>query len=176
MTAEERLTQKYEKWKEAVDNPNDASAVFRFFFNNPHWPLFDETVKIAERNATTDVPDTLLLKWFKRYPPKTSEGIRAYTNCLLKTDPALAEEYIRQTWIFQNLSPQFMREYKGEFGNHMSSMDDAKKAKRLMNSIKIDQLDALKGMVDGKISEHISAFLKKHFSSKSAGYSKNDLK
>lgn len=176
MTAEERLTQKYEKWKEAVDNPNDASAVFRFFFNNPHWPLFDETVKIAERNATMGVPDTLLLKWFNRYHPKTSEGIRAYTNCLLKTDPALAEEYIRQTWIFQNLSPQFMREYKGEFGNHMSSMDDAKKAKRLMNSIKIDQLDALKGIVDGEISEHISAFLKKHFSSKAVGYSKNDLK
>lgn len=172
----DKVLGKYDKWKIAVNTPENSIKVFSFFYNNPHWPLFEESVKIAEKNISSNISDSIILKWFKRYHPKTSEGLSAYINRLMKTDPDFAKTYIKQTWIFQNLAPQFMSEYKSEFEDYVSSIDDAKKAKKLIQNIKIDQLKALKGIVVDDISQYISAFLKKHFSSKSGGYSSVDLK
>ena len=168
--ATDKLLEKYNIWKVAVNNPKDACKVFSFFYNNPHWPLFEESVKIAEKNIKSYMSNSMILKWFKRYQPKTSDGLTVYTNRLIENDPNFAKTYIRQTWIFQNLSPEFMEEYKNEFEDYVAPLDDALKAKRLMKTIKTDQLIALKGMVANEISSYISNFLKKYFSSKSGGY------
>lgn len=169
------ISLKYSKWKEAITNPKDSKKVFAFFYNNPHWPLFEDSVREAEKNITGDVSDGMLLKWFKRYQPKTSEGLKTYINRLIKDEPDFADSYIKKTWIFQNLSPKFMDEYRTRFEDHVSSVEDAQKARILMKSIKIDQLLALKDIVIEEISDFISTFLEKHFTSKSGGYSKKDL-
>jgi soluble lytic murein transglycosylase len=167
--------EKYDKWKVAVSNSANSSKVFAFFYNNPHWPLFEESVKTAEQNINQDVSDSMLLKWFKRYPPKTSEGVVAYINCLLRNDPEFAKIYIKQTWIFQNLSPKFLVEFRNQFKERLSPVDDANKAKRLINSLKIKQLIALKEITVYEISQYISAFLNKYVLTKTNGYSKSDL-
>lgn len=51
-----------------------------------------------------------------------------------------------------------MEEYKNEFEDYVTPLDDALKAKRLMKTIKTDQLIALKGMVANEISSYISNF------------------
>lgn len=169
------IVEKYKKWKIAVKKPKDATKVFAFFYNNPHWPLFDESVKKAEKNAKS-VSKKTILKWFKRYSPKTKEGLELYIKCLLEENRAFARKYIKQTWVFQNLSPEFMERYKTEFSDYVSPIEDAKKTKRLIKDVKISQLSTLKSMVIDEISDYISDFLERYVASKSEGYSKEDLK
>ncbi|MDR1391443.1 MAG: lytic transglycosylase domain-containing protein [Holosporales bacterium] len=174
--ANERLEKKYEKWKIAIKNPADCSKVFCFFYNNPHWPLFEESVKIAEKNINSKVSDSVVMKWFKRYPPKTSDGLIFYTKRLLKIDPKFAKTYIGQTWIFQNLSNNFIKKYRSEFREYITPIDDAAKSKRLIETMRMDQLSILKPLVLPDISNYISRFLKKYFLAKSNKYSAADLK
>ncbi|MDR2667148.1 MAG: lytic transglycosylase domain-containing protein [Holosporales bacterium] len=168
-------SEKYNQWKIAVNNPKNSKKVFSFFYNNPHWPLFNESVKIAEEHIDADVPDSMIIKWFKRYPPKTSHGLSCNVERLLKNEPDFAENYVKQTWIFQNLSPEFLKKFRRKFEKYITSVDDAKKAKYLINSLKIEELKALKEVVPAIISNYIDKFLKKHSSSKASGYSKKDL-
>ena len=169
------ISVKYEKWKLAVTNPSNAKLVFSFFYNNPHWPLFEKTVRIAEKHAKNKISKNMALKFFKRYPPKTKEGLKLYIDFLLEKQPEFAKNYIKQTWIFQNLSPSFMNKYRKEFSEYVSSVEDARKTKYLMNGLQLKQLEALKNIVIDEISDFISDFLEKHILSKSKGYSKEDL-
>ena len=171
----DKITIKYEKWKLAVDNPKDAKNVFAFFYNNPHWPLFEESVKIAENNIDDSISDSMILSWFKRYTPKTGSGIKAYMKRLINFNPEKAKEYIKQTWIFQNLSHEFIPDYRSEFSNYLTVLDDAQKAKYLTQHKQIDQLKVLRKLVNNDISEYISSFLKNYFSNKIANVSIKDI-
>lgn len=162
---DDKITMKYEKWKIAIDNPKNAAKVFAFFYNNPHWPLFEKSVRIAENNINDSVSNFMVLTWFKRYSPKTGNGLKAYMKRLININPEKAEEYIKQTWIFQNLSPEFLSDYRTEFSDYLTPIDDAKKAKYLSQLKQIDQLKILKNLVSNDISEYISSFLKRYFSS-----------
>ena len=173
--AQDKLVIKYEKWKKAVSNPKDAKGVFAFFYNNPHYPLFEKSVRIAEKYANKNVPKGMALKWFKRYSPKTKEGLELYIRYLLEEQPEYAKNYIKQTWVFQNLSPKFMNKYKFKFANYVSPVEDAKKTKRLMKNMKVKQLEVLKDIVIDEIADFISDFLEKHVVNKSGGYSKQEL-
>lgn len=157
---DDKLVAKYEKWKLAVTNPKASKNVFAFFYNNPHWPLFEESVKTAEKHITDSVSDSMILKWFKRYTPKTNEGLKAYMERLIKANPQKATEYIKQTWIFQNLSPDATKEYRADFSQYITSIDDAKKAKYLEKNHQIDQLKILKDLVSSEISSYISQFIR----------------
>lgn len=170
-----RIVAKYEKWKIAVKNPKKAKNVFSFFYNNPHWPLFESSVRVAEKNAKYNTPKNMVIKWFKRYTPKTKEGLELYINYLLEEQPDFAKTYIKQTWIFQDLSPKFMDKYKAEFANYVTPVEDAKKTKHLIKRLKIKQLVALKHIVIDEISDFISDFLEKHRIKKSAGHSRQEL-
>jgi soluble lytic murein transglycosylase len=169
------IVTKYNEWMKAVSNPNDWMGVFRFFYNNPHWPLFLETVKIAETKTTAVTADSLIMKWFKRYPPKTREGTVAYIDCLLRHDPNFAAVYIKQTWALQNMSPEFLVDFRARYKDHISPIDDAKKVKRLIGSLDIKQLTALQKIAPKDVSAYISNFLKKFVNEKTCGYSKIDL-
>jgi soluble lytic murein transglycosylase len=162
-------------WIEAVSNPNDCTKVFLFFYNNPHWPLFQETIKIAETKITASTPDDLVIKWFKRYPPKTREGTVAYIDRLLRHEPDFARSYIKQTWILQNLAPEFIVDFRTRYRNYITPIDDAKKAKRLVGLIAVKQLVELQKIVSVEIKTYISDFLKKFVNEKTWGYSRSDL-
>ncbi|MDR1289205.1 MAG: lytic transglycosylase domain-containing protein [Holosporales bacterium] len=168
--------EKLEKWKVAIRNPSNHKNVFSFFYYNPHWPLFQESVKEAERNIP--IPPTnspFLLTWFKRHPPMTGDGTIAHAYCLLQTDPELGKLYIKQNWIFQNFSDDFAVRYREEFEKYLTPIEDARRAKRLMAQNKIPQLIAMKKMVIPQIAEYIALFLRQNFAEKSSGFSAKDL-
>ncbi len=170
-----KIVAKYAKWRIAIEDPTNARNVFLFFYNNPHWPLFEESVRIAEKYAPGKVSKNMVLKWFKRYVPKTKEGLELYINCLLDEQPAYAQTYIKQTWVFQDLSPEFMNKYKTEFANYVTPIEDAKKTKQLIKTMKVEQLDTLKNIVIDEISDFISGFLEKHVVKRTGGYSRKEL-
>ncbi|MDR1333213.1 MAG: lytic transglycosylase domain-containing protein [Holosporales bacterium] len=173
--ADAQLTAKYEKWKKAVTNPNDCLNVFLFFYNNPHWPLFHETVKIAETKISPQTSDSVLLKWFKRHTPKTREGLIAYIDRLLRSEPDFAIEYIRQTWILQNLAPEFLIAFRLRYKDFIRPIDDAQKAKRLVGLLNIPQLQALQQVTSDEVRAYISNFLERVANTKMRGYKRAQL-
>ncbi|MDR0744498.1 MAG: transglycosylase SLT domain-containing protein [Holosporales bacterium] len=152
--------EKFEKWQEAIKNPKDYKKVFLFFYNNPHWPLFKESIKTAEKNVDPNIPNKIVLKWFKKYPPKTPEGIKIYSKILLKTSPKEAREYIEQTWIFQNLPNKFAKEYRNEFKEYLTEIEDAKRAKHLISAKRLPQLKDMQNYAAAEVSEYIAKYLK----------------
>jgi soluble lytic murein transglycosylase len=174
-TRKDRIIAKYNTWIEAISNPNDCAKVFHFFYDNPHWPLFQESVKTAEMKIIASTPDDLVIKWFKRYSPRTREGIVAYIDRLLRHEPNYARIYIKQTWILQNLAPEFIVDFRTRYKDYITSIDDAKKAKRLVSLTNVKQLVALKKIVSREIRIYISGFLKKFVNKKTWGYSRSDL-
>ncbi len=163
---------KFDKWKIAVSTPSDSLKVLRFFYNNPHWPLFEESVKIAEKNITDNIPDSVIIPWFKRYKPRTSDGLLTYIERLLKTSPKEAMQYIKQTWIYQNLSSGFSKEYREKFEKYLTPVEDAKKAKFLMKKLNLDQLRSLKDIT----SKSISDYIKKYFQNKQKVPKKQEIR
>ncbi|MDR1034647.1 MAG: lytic transglycosylase domain-containing protein [Holosporales bacterium] len=172
----DEVMNKYCKWKLAIQDPSDYQKVFAFFYNNPHWPRFKDSVKDAEKNIPrSSFKSLFLLKWFKRYPPITGDGIIAFTHCLLETDPDRAKLYIKQTWVLRNFTDLFVDRYLKEFRQFLTPVDDAKRVKRLMQQNKIQQLIAMKKLTTPQVTEYITRFLREYFVTKSSGFSVKDL-
>jgi soluble lytic murein transglycosylase len=168
---------KFRKWEIAIQNPSDYLTVFTFFYNNPHWPEFEKSVKEAEKNiphSPRKIP--FLVKWFERHPPMTGAGIIAYAHCLLKTNREMALEYIKQVWILQNITDSLAEEFREEFGSYLTPLDDARRAKRLMDQNKVQQLIAMRKITTTQIAGYIDRFLRQKFADKASGYSANDLR
>lgn len=151
---------KYKKWQEAIERPQDFKNVFLFFFNNSHWPLFEETVKIAEKNIKLGQADDIVFRWFQKYPPKTASGTKIFSKLLLEKLPEFGKNYIKQTWIFQNLTPDFAKEYREEFKDILTTTDDAKRAKVLINTKKLFELQSMQKYIDPSVSKYIKDYLK----------------
>ena len=153
------INEKYNKWKEVINNMSDTEKVFDFFYDNPHWPLFRQSVKDAERNIAKSqtINDDMLILWFKRYPPTTKAGIEAYIDILLRRDRKTAEKYIKQTYIFQNLEPEYVIQFKEKYGNYISVVEDAQRAKRLVSQNDTKQLITMKNIVsDNDVLQYIT--------------------
>lgn len=173
--ASDKILAKYNEWKAVIQNPKDAMKVFSFFYNNPHWPLFDKCVAEAEMNISNFFQRRLILKWFKRYPPKTGQGLISYCNALMGYDSKIAKKYISQTWILQNLSAKCAMEFRKFFTNILDPLDDAYRAKRLAKQRKTKQLKELTSIVIPDIAEYIYDFLDRAFKSKAGKYSRSDI-
>lgn len=149
---ENKLVTKYNEWREVISNNSSVMRIFEFFGENPHFPLFKSTVKNAERRIKDDlsITNAKLIQWFKKYPPMTREGIEAYIEALLRTDTKTAEKYIQQTYVFQNLEPSYATDFRKKYGEYISVVNDAQRAKRLATQNDIKQLLEMKNAINEK--------------------------
>ena len=161
------LINKYDDWKKAIKRPKNSKAVFHFFYDNKHWPLFNESVTIAERNISKKkilsknvVSDNDIYKWFKKYPPTTKEGTEAYIGCLENQNKPLAMKFIKQTWVFQNLDGQYLKDFREMYSNYLNDIDDAQKVKNLEAQNNTTNLFIMKDIVENdKTKEYINKIL-----------------
>ena len=172
---EVKRIEKYEKWKEVFKDPSNYIKTFSFFYHNPHWPLFDEFSRKAEEHIAQNDFNPILVKWFKRYPPKTSNGVISYIDVLLKNDEDLAIRYIKQTWIFQNLSPEFSIKFRKRYNKYISRVEDANRVKRLISQKQYPQLEAMKKIASKQILGYIKQYLKRTLKTDSGKYKVEDL-
>jgi soluble lytic murein transglycosylase len=93
----------------------------------------------------------------------------------MKTDTERAKLFIKQTWRFQNLSTEFAVEFRQRFEGVLEPADDATRAKRLIQQNAVEQLEALKDLVDPLVTSYIDDFLKKANKTKSSGFSTETL-
>ncbi|MBR1944393.1 MAG: lytic transglycosylase domain-containing protein [Alphaproteobacteria bacterium] len=161
------LIDKYDTWKKAVKKPKNAKAVFDFFYENEKWPLFNESVTIAEKNINKSkikkkqLKNNDIYKWFRKFPPMTKEGVEAYISCLEIQDKKLATKFIKQTWIFQNLDASYAREFREEYSSYLSIVEDAQRIKNLVEKNNTSSLLVMKEIVnDDKTLYYINNVLK----------------
>ena len=161
------LISKYDEWKKAVKKPKNSKAVFDFFYNNNNWPLFNESVRIAEQNINkrgvlrrNKLKNNDIYKWFKKYPPMTKEGIEAYIACLESQDKTLANKFVKQTWIFQNLESSYSKEFRETYSNYLSDTEDAQRVKNLESQNNTASLLTMRDIVDNsKTKKYINKII-----------------
>ncbi|MDR1476188.1 MAG: transglycosylase SLT domain-containing protein [Holosporales bacterium] len=166
---------KFEKWLAAMREPNNFVKVFSFFYNNPHWPLFSESVKKAEDSIVIGANTVFLLTWFKRHRALTVSGTIAHSKLLLRTDPILGASFVKQTWIYGNFTNPGAERFYSEFSHILTPIEDAKRVKRLISQGKINQLIFMKKITNPQISNYITQWLHEIFTDKAAGWSAKDL-
>ncbi|MBQ9441301.1 MAG: lytic transglycosylase domain-containing protein [Alphaproteobacteria bacterium] len=148
------LILKYDKWKKVVKKPKNAKAVFDFFYENNDWPLFTESVKVAEKNirkkklTVNKLKNNDIYKWFSKYPPMTKEGIEAYIGCLETINKPLATKFVKQTYVFQNLNEQYLKDFRETYSCYLSDSEDAQKVKNLESQNNIACLLVMKDIVN----------------------------
>ena len=151
------LISKYDEWKKVIKKPKNSKAVFDFFYDNSNWPLFTESVKIAEQNISkkrifrrNKIKNNDIYKWFKKYPPITKEGTEAYIGCLEAQNKQLANKFVKQTWIFQNLEASYSKEFRETYSNYLTDTEDAQRVKNLEAQNNIASLLVMKDIVDNR--------------------------
>ena len=152
------ILKKYNNWRRIIDDTSHAKEVFDFFNDNPHWALFNQSVKNAERHINDDptITDVTVIEWFKKYPPSTKEGTEAYIDALLRNNKQIAEKYIKQTYVFQNLEPEYVLQFKEKYGQYLNTIDDAQRVKYLTSKNNTRQLIAMKNIIsDTEILQYI---------------------
>ncbi len=154
-----QLLNRYKLWKEIVQKPSDYQKVFSFFYEHPDWPMFFPLVKIAENNIKIDRFAGDVLKWFRRYPPITGNGIIAYASLLMRSNRKLANTYINQTWIYQNLAPSFAEKFRKQFSKQISPVSDAKRTKRLAIKKDYKQLQSILKIAPDYLKTYIESHL-----------------
>lgn len=130
--SDEALTAKIALW---VSLKNEDSAapfeeIAAFIDANPDWPYL-RTLRIrAERAILPDTSKQMLLDWFSRHAPRTTDGSVAYADILLRLDQRdQARTVLRRAWVNYYMNSSTEKEFLARFGdfidepNHWARLD-----------------------------------------------------
>jgi soluble lytic murein transglycosylase len=173
---EKHILQLYTQWKQLVKNPKKYTDVFAFFSAHPNWPSL-QMIQTAEKSI--DIHNAQhydqLLKWFRAHPPTTAHGTLAFAYALVSVRSPIANTYVNQTWIYQNLSPEFAIKFRKMFKSQIPLISDAKRIKKLKEQKKYEQLENMLKIVPAYMANHIFSYLAKLTGQQSAVKFKDKL-
>jgi soluble lytic murein transglycosylase len=155
------LLEKYYAWKACFSPKKSAQEILDFLFDNSGFPLFRNLVIKAENLLNPKKDNSFAIKWFVRYPPLTANGTLVFADELLKKDKKLAEKFIKQTWIHQNMTASFAKKFKKTFHQYISIKDDALRITELIEKKNNKQLEYMKGLVPRVLAAYLSRYLAK---------------
>ena len=130
------LASKLSLWFYASQKDTDLSAVkmMNFVRQNPGWPrlgMIREKIEHELPNANLDTDTTI--NWFKQYPPTTADGIRVYSDALLKqSQHADAGKALRLFWLEATLSRSEVSSLSQRYNTYLKSADHAARANNLI--------------------------------------------
>jgi len=120
------LPQKTLRWLRMMDEQGPAGFTdyARFLLANPHWPLPEEMLFLAERRIVDPADHALIRRLFERWPPLTTRGHIRYAQALFEVGrDAQATGLIRKAWIEGDFSSTEGRKFHQRYG-HLLSEDD----------------------------------------------------
>lgn len=76
------------------------SEIQAFLQRHPEWPHQHQLRKKAEKElAIGGASNSVILAWFKRYPPLTADGVKVYVYALIASNQiGVAQKYLRNIW------------------------------------------------------------------------------
>jgi soluble lytic murein transglycosylase len=113
----------------------DFEEISEFIIANPNFPDIDTLVKKAEERIDPNVPSTVLIKWFRYYPPSTANGIKYYTQLILPTitDQDKLIKTVKYSWINGNHNSEERKLFLTKYNNFLSPKDHIAKINSLLS-------------------------------------------
>jgi soluble lytic murein transglycosylase len=127
------LFDQYNTWKRLVSGPASPIDIIDFISNHPEWPLQSMLTKKLEIALTGTENPKVLISWFKKNRPLTTEGSIIYIKLLLNSNQKEdARAFIRETWIKNDFAPSTLRIFKSNFNWALTSEDNMKRINRIL--------------------------------------------
>lgn len=142
----------------------DDSAKFSFTkadaFLRAHgdWPSVALISRNAEENMSGALPDSMIINWFQKYPPKTAEGMRRYLSAVSKTGrSAEVSGILHGWWPDAALSPSEQGEFLSRYGKSFNLSDHRLRLNRLLNRQELTVARALADRLGGDYRKLVEA-------------------
>lgn len=111
----------------------DFEDVGRFVALNPDWPEQSLLRRRAEEMINDKTPVTLLLKWFARFPPVSTDGKIRYGTTLRAAGVEQAGwEILRDAWLNGNFGKRSEKQFYRRYRKLLSREDHRRRLDRLI--------------------------------------------
>jgi soluble lytic murein transglycosylase len=131
--AQERLPAKILLWLELTRRPDASFAdIVDFADHNPDWPGLAALRQRAEERST-EISDAVLLPYFRKHPPATTEAkLRLVAMEASAGDAEAAARLLRETWVAADLDPATEQQLLGQYGAMLAAPDHIARLDRLL--------------------------------------------
>lgn len=133
--AHNKLLGKVIAWREmsAKGNTVPFTDIARFIDDNPDWPGMDRLRRSAEEAIDEATPPPLVLAWFGKREPLTTDGRVALARALAATGrTAEARDQIRRAWIDGDFTSKQEFRFVRQFGHELTEADHRARLDRLL--------------------------------------------
>ena len=119
----------YQKLLDTKYKNNNFAEVIKFIRTNPHWPRLDRLAKVAEKYLNHDTDPKLIVEWFSKNQPLTSQGYKFYAiaSSKLEKDPLKLTKIIKNGWIYGDFTSKEEKQYLSSFKKIINAEDHVKK-------------------------------------------------
>ena len=123
----------YNTWKQLLSEPSKPTEMIQFIQNHPDWPRKTNLIEILEKSLNGTEDGTMLLTWFEKNPPLTTEGAISYIKILLKAGKTEeAHALIKKTWREKDFSKSMSSEFRNSYASIIQNEDDQARVNRLL--------------------------------------------
>lgn len=129
--AKEQLPAKLLKALELASN-GSFDQVVDFIAQNPDWP-YQNGLRLRAEDQSQGQPATVVLEWFKRFPPQGTKGSLALAQAMVSAGQVdEANKLIRQAWVNANFDAAEEREFLDRYRGVLTDKDDIARLDRLL--------------------------------------------
>lgn len=123
----------YNTWKRLLSEPSKPAEIIQFIQNHPDWPRKTNLIETLERSLNGTEDQSMMLQWFEKNPPLTTEGAVTCIKLLLKDGKIQkAHELIRRTWREKDFPNNLGNEFRKTYKLIIRSEDDQARVNRLL--------------------------------------------
>jgi soluble lytic murein transglycosylase len=138
-------------------------AITRFISENPDWPKQAVLRRRAEEAITDTSPPGIVLSWFDRHEPITTEGRVRFGEALLVTGQlARGQATIRDAWVTGGFSEFLEDRFYKTHRHHLTAEDHVSRLDRLIWRGRLTEARRMLGKVDAKYRALAVARLRLH--------------
>ncbi|MCU0838934.1 MAG: lytic transglycosylase domain-containing protein [Rhodospirillales bacterium] len=109
------------------------SEIAGFIDANPDWPMQTALRRRAEEALTDGYSPELLVSWFERFPPLTTNGRRQYAAAATAIGPAERQQAaVREAWIKGSFSDSEELAFLAAYESALTAEDHGRRVDRLL--------------------------------------------
>lgn len=121
------------RWLSAEDGLASWRQARDFHVGHSGWPLAEQRQALAERRMPANLPNSEVINWFERFPPRTGPGQVRYAESLAAAgaDADVAVE-ARDAWRTSDFQSAEVRPFLQRYGKYLSDEDHAARLDHLI--------------------------------------------
>jgi soluble lytic murein transglycosylase len=123
------------KWYAYTQGVSDNSfaSTARFLQDHKDWPYIDKIRLEAEKHINDNVPDVVVIEWFKNNRPFTSYGMDRYLNALkARARYAEIKDLLQEWWSDADLTRDQQKQFFASYGRFITRESHMKRMNALL--------------------------------------------